>query len=91
MANHLSLDTEVRFVRGVGPVRAEAFALVGVRTVGDLIEHFPFRHALRPKSLPIGELELGAVSTRLIPKSRARPRIRSTSLSLNALPHAPEN
>lgn len=74
MANHLSLDTEVRFVRGVGPVRAEAFAAVGVRTVGDLIEHFPFRHALRPKSLPIGELELGAVSTIVGEISRVRTR-----------------
>lgn len=59
----VTLDTEVQFIRGVGPGRALAFHGLGVRTVGDLIEYFPFRHELRPKSQPIDSLELGAIAT----------------------------
>lgn len=59
----VSLDTDVQFLRGVGPFRAQQFAQLGVRTVGDLLEHFPFRHALHPRSQAIGDLEYGAVAT----------------------------
>ena len=58
-----SLATDIQFVRGVGPARAKAFAKLGVRTVLDLIEYFPFRHELEPKSQPIDTLELGVVAT----------------------------
>ncbi len=63
MAGNVSLDTDVQFIRGVGPFRAQQFAQLGVRTVGDLLEHFPFRHALNPRSRAIGDLEYGAVAT----------------------------
>lgn len=56
MACQLALDDSVQFVKGVGPARATQFASLGVHTVGDLIEHFPFRHELRPKSQAIGSL-----------------------------------
>ncbi len=59
----VTLDSDVQFVRGVGPGRAVAFNGLGVHTVRDLIEYFPFRHELRPKSSPIGALELGVVAT----------------------------
>ena len=63
MNGSVSLDTDVQFVRGVGPFRAQQFAQLGVRTVGDLLEHFPFRHALHPRSQAIGDLEYGVVAT----------------------------
>ncbi|UCC29968.1 MAG: ATP-dependent DNA helicase RecG [Phycisphaerales bacterium] len=63
MATRVTLDTDVQFVRGVGPARARQFAALGVRTAGDLIEYFPFRHELRPKSQAIGSLELDVVAT----------------------------
>lgn len=63
VANRITLDAEVQFVRGVGPMRAREFAALGVHTVGDLIEHFPFRHELRPRSQPVGTLEYGRVAT----------------------------
>ena len=69
-----ALNDSVRFLRGVGPVRAKQFAALGVETVGDLIEYFPFRHELRPKSQAIGTLELGAVSTIVGELSRVRSR-----------------
>jgi len=68
------LDSEVQYVRGVGPVRAKEFARLGVRTVGDLIEYFPFRHELRPKSIPIGSLDLGVVATVVGELQRVRTR-----------------
>ncbi|HEY3242012.1 MAG TPA: OB-fold nucleic acid binding domain-containing protein, partial [Phycisphaerae bacterium] len=59
----LGLDTPVQFLTGVGPARAQAFGALGVQTVGDLIEHFPFRYELTPKSVPIGALRLGEKAT----------------------------
>ncbi len=63
MAGKIALDTEIRFVKGVGPARAKSFAKLGVHTVGDLVEFFPFRHQLRPASQPLGSLVLGQVAT----------------------------
>ncbi|MCH9034893.1 MAG: ATP-dependent DNA helicase RecG [Planctomycetes bacterium] len=63
MGQRLSLDADVRFVPGVGPTRADEFAVLGIRTVGDLIEHFPFRHETIPKSVGIGELALDETAT----------------------------
>ena len=63
MAGCLALDEPVQFVRGVGSVRAKEFAGLGVEAVSDLIEYFPVRHALLPKSIPIGSLELAAIAT----------------------------
>ncbi len=59
----VSLETDVQFVRGVGPFRARQFAKLGVHTIGDLLEHFPFRHASNPRSQAIGELGFGVVAT----------------------------
>jgi len=64
----------VQFVRGVGPARAREFASLGVHTVGDLIEHFPFRHELVPKSVPIGSLEEGMTATVVGELRRVRTR-----------------
>ncbi len=59
----MDLQTSVQYVRGVGPARAAEFAKLGVLTVGDLVEHFPFRHELSPRSQPIDSLELGQTAT----------------------------
>jgi ATP-dependent DNA helicase RecG len=59
----MTLDDDVQFVRGVGPFRAKHFARLGVRTVRDLIEYFPFRHELTPRSVPIGSLVDEVVAT----------------------------
>ena len=74
MAGSVSLDDPIQFVRGVGPARAKEFATLGVYTVGDLIEHFPFRHALIPQSVPIGSLDIGGVATVVGELRRVRSR-----------------
>ena len=63
MTSRIDAGTEVRFIRGVGLARAQALADLGVGTVFDLLEYFPFRHELIPKSVPIGDLELGKTGT----------------------------
>lgn len=85
-ARVLSLDDPVQYAKGVGPVRARALAELGVRTVGDLIEHFPFRHELRPKSIPIGHLDTpGQTATIVGELRRVRSRGPQHKLSVSAL------
>lgn len=49
----LSLETEVQFVKGVGPRIALMLAEKGIRTVEDLLMHLPFRYEdrLHPRAL----------------------------------------
>lgn len=39
-----SLDTEVRFIKGVGAVKAREFQRLGIKTLKDVLFDFPFRH-----------------------------------------------
>ncbi|MDQ6610994.1 MAG: ATP-dependent DNA helicase RecG [Gemmatimonadota bacterium] len=43
-APRLALDTPVAYLKGVGPVRAEALARLGIRVAGDLLYHVPHRY-----------------------------------------------
>ncbi|MCP4248263.1 MAG: ATP-dependent DNA helicase RecG [bacterium] len=83
MAANLQLDTPVQYVRGVGPVRAGQLAALGIETVGDLVEHFPFRYDVRPPSKPIGELVLDETATVVgqIRAVRSRGRGRDTRVT----------
>jgi len=49
--------TEVRFLRGVGPQRAEYLAQLGVRTVGDLLEYYPRSYEFLPPVSAMDEVE----------------------------------
>jgi ATP-dependent DNA helicase RecG len=40
----MDLATPLRFVKGVGPARAEALSQSGFETVGDILYHLPFRY-----------------------------------------------
>ena len=59
----MQLDTPVQFVRGVGPARAEHLRNLGISTVADLVQHFPFRYEHRPPSQAIGSLRLNETAT----------------------------
>ena len=54
-----SLDTPIRFLKGVGPGRAAHFAELGVETVGDLLDHFPRRHIYFGETQPIADMSDG--------------------------------
>ncbi len=84
MAATSRLDDDVQYVRGVGPVRAQHFARLGVRTVGDLLEYFPFRHELTPRSVPIGSLVEGVVATIIGSVRRVRLHGLATRRTLHA-------
>ncbi|MCE2940513.1 MAG: ATP-dependent DNA helicase RecG [Gemmatimonadota bacterium] len=59
----LTLDTEVTYLKGVGPVRAQHFARLGIRTAGDLLRHVPHRYEDASTVQPIRSLSPGMEAT----------------------------
>jgi ATP-dependent DNA helicase RecG len=59
----LRLDTPVMYLKGVGPVRAEALRRLGVVTAGDLLYHIPHRYEDASTVAPISSLEPGMQGT----------------------------
>ncbi len=57
--NKVNLSMPVRFLTGVGPARARAFARLGVKTVGDLLEYFPRDWMFTPPAIKINEIRPG--------------------------------
>ncbi|MEO8622694.1 MAG: ATP-dependent DNA helicase RecG [bacterium] len=57
------LDTPVMYLKGVGPVRAEALKRLGVVTAGDLLYHIPHRYEDASTIAPISSLETGMQGT----------------------------
>ena len=47
------LDTDVRYLKGVGEKRAEALAKLGIRTLRDLVSYFPRTYEDRSQTVPI--------------------------------------
>jgi ATP-dependent DNA helicase RecG len=56
-------DKPVRFIKGVGPKKAEAFASRGVNNIEDLLYYFPRRYEDRTKFCLISKLEEGEEQT----------------------------
>ena len=51
------LDNDIQFLSGVGERRARLLrSELGIRTLGDLLYHFPFRYIDRSRIWRIGEL-----------------------------------
>lgn len=57
------LDTEVRYVKGVGERLSKLMGKLGVFTVRDLLTHFPHRYEDRSRFLKIGQLRPGDAAT----------------------------
>jgi len=57
------LSMPVQYLKGVGPVRAKAFAQLGVHTVVDLLEYFPRDWNFAPEALKIGQMRPGQTAT----------------------------
>jgi len=74
----LHFGTSVKYVKGVGPRRAEALARLGVRTVGDLVYHTPHRYLDATSLTPLAQATTGrevtcvgrVVSTGVLPTRR---------------------
>jgi ATP-dependent DNA helicase RecG len=59
----LQLSSEVKYLKGVGPARAELFASRGIRTVEDLLYYTPFRYEDRTRVTSIRDLVPGQTTT----------------------------
>lgn len=52
------LNTSIEFIKGVGPKRAELLQTeLGIFTLWDMVNHFPFRHEDRTTILPISSIQ----------------------------------
>lgn len=60
---HISKDTPVQFIKGVGPARARLLERVGIRTLADMLSYFPRRYEDRKNLKKIRDLEYGADAT----------------------------
>jgi ATP-dependent DNA helicase RecG len=56
-------STEVKYLKGVGPARAELLAQRGIRTFGDLLGYLPFRYEDRIRFAKIREIVPGQTYT----------------------------
>lgn len=59
----LTLDTPIEQLPTVGKVTAQAFRRLGVRTVLDLLYHFPHRYDDYTSQKQIADLQIGAIET----------------------------
>jgi ATP-dependent DNA helicase RecG len=84
----LAAQTEaVTAVRYVDEPRAEALARVGVRTVGDLLRHYPHRWLDLRITAPLGRLPLGIEATAVgtvheVVVKRPRPKLNITEVAI---------
>ncbi len=57
------LDSSIKFVSGVGEVRARLLEKeLGIRTMRDMLYHFPFRYIDRSRTFRIGEIDENSAS-----------------------------
>lgn len=74
----LELGASVKFLKGVGPKRAEALGRIGVRTMGDLLYHAPHRYLDATTLTPFARARVGeeltgvgrVLSTGILPTRR---------------------
>jgi ATP-dependent DNA helicase RecG len=59
----LTLDTPIDQLPGVGKVTAQSFKRLGVRSVHDMLYHFPHRYDDYTSQKQIADLQIGAVET----------------------------
>jgi ATP-dependent DNA helicase RecG len=78
----LQLDSDVQYVKGVGPRRSSLLASRGIRTVQDLLLHIPKSYQDRANFVPLASLRIGedaAVHARVyrsrVIQTRTRGRI----------------
>jgi ATP-dependent DNA helicase RecG len=59
----LQLNAPVKYLKGVGPKRAEALARLGIRSVGDLLYHVPHRYLDATTVTPMARAIVGSEVT----------------------------
>lgn len=56
-------DDPIQSLKGVGEALSNRLEKIGIRTIGDLLEHFPLRYEDRARLLKINELNHGGFAT----------------------------
>jgi ATP-dependent DNA helicase RecG len=56
-------DKPVRYLKGIGPKRAQTLGKLGIHTAQDLLYYFPRRYEDRANLIPISQLREGVVQT----------------------------
>ncbi len=65
----MNLQTGIQYIKGIGPKKAEALAKsVGIQTVGDLLDYYPFRYEDRSRFFKINQISSSAVSIQIAGK-----------------------
>jgi len=59
----LDLQSPVQYLKGIGPVKAEALATIGINSVEDLLYHIPRRYLDRSTITPMDELQVNSRAT----------------------------
>lgn len=72
----VDLNTDVTMVKGVGPAVAAKLAVVGVHTVGELIENFPRRYDDYSHIEPIVRIKPGMVTIKAVIKQAGGKYVR---------------
>ncbi len=62
-AGYKTLDSEVQFLKGVGPKNAGVLSKLGIKTVGDMLFYLPRRYEDRTNLPPITHLKPGQYAT----------------------------
>lgn len=60
------LDNSIRYLNGVGPVKASRLERLGVRTLGDLLFFFPRRYEDRRRIVPLKDLQADTVAASIV-------------------------
>ncbi len=75
------LETDVQFVKGIGPRIGESLKAKGVATVEDLLYHLPFRYEDRLHPIPLNELKPGEMAS-VIGEVRGTVLLRTRSMPI---------
>jgi len=59
----IAWDSQVQYLKTVGPVRARHLARLGIATAGDLLRHYPRKYFDRSEVTPVARLHLGQEAT----------------------------
>ncbi|HEY2381289.1 MAG TPA: ATP-dependent DNA helicase RecG [Terriglobia bacterium] len=81
----LRLDSDVQYIKGVGPRRASLLVSRGIRTIEDLLLHIPKAYQDRANFVPLASLKIGqdaAVHARVYRSSVLQTRTRGRILDV---------